>query len=159
MIGSGYVGEMIPCSSLLLLVTMSLLISVTLKSPHLGNSGQFAVGRSRPLPCPAFCAQCRDGCSTRSGAHHPMAQSSDADALACRFVLAPHLQSGDRIPRNGVLVAIACTRITRHCWTQLSELAHFRYHRMHKLYRSRADWEAEGKTWRLRERAGLVRAA
>lgn len=121
-----------------------------------GNSGQFAVGEVVPLAVPGVLFSVPGWLLDPLG---PLTiRWRDLPALApwlLRFVMASR---PSRVAVGSRAMAALCDRMHRDYAPLLDEAdAGSIISDMDciKLYKSRADWEAESKTWRMRERAGL----
>ena len=126
------------------------------RAASFGNSGQFAVGEVVPLSVPGVLFKVPKWLLDPLG---PLTiRWRDLPMLTpwlLRFVAASRPARVAAISRS---MAELCGRMHRD-YAPLLELpgarAIIRDMNCIKLYRTRADWEAEGKTWAMREKAGL----
>ncbi|MGB3815265.1 MAG: FAD-dependent oxidoreductase [Shinella sp.] len=156
-VGGGYVGV---CCALQLARAGHNVVLIDIGDPEkaasYGNSGQFAVGEVVPLAVPGVLFSVPGWLLDPLG---PLTiRWRDLPALTpwlARFVLASR---APRVAAASRAMASLCDRMHED-YAPLLEAADA--HSLIsdtdciKLYKSRADWEAESKTWRMRERAGL----
>lgn len=156
-VGGGYVGV---CCALQLARAGHNVVLIDIGDPEkaasYGNSGQFAVGEVVPLAVPGVLFSVPGWLLDPLG---PLTiRWRDLPSLTpwlARFVLASR---APRVAAASRAMASLCDRMHED-YAPLLEAADA--HSLIsdtdciKLYKSRADWEAESKTWRMRERAGL----
>lgn len=126
------------------------------RAASFGNSGQFAVGEVVPLSVPGVLFQVPKWLLDPLG---PLTiRWRDLPMLApwlARFVAASR---PSRVAEISQAMAVLCSRMHQD-YAPLLDLAGARsiVRDMNciKLYRSRADWEAESRTWAMRVKAGL----
>jgi D-amino-acid dehydrogenase len=156
-VGGGYVGV---CCALQLARAGHNAVLIDIGDPEkaasYGNSGQFAVGEVVPLAVPGVLFSVPGWLLDPLG---PLTiRWRDLPGLTpwlARFVLASR---APRVAAASRAMASLCDRMHED-YAPLLEAADARSLISDtdciKLYKSRADWEAESKTWRMRERAGL----
>lgn len=156
-VGGGYVGV---CCALQLARAGHNVVLIDIGDPEkaasYGNSGQFAVGEVVPLAVPGVLFSVPGWLLDPLG---PLTiRWRDLPGLTpwlARFVLASR---APRVAAASRAMASLCDRMHED-YAPLLEAADARSLISDtdciKLYKSRADWEAESKTWRMRERAGL----
>ncbi|MDH4989403.1 FAD-binding oxidoreductase [Aquamicrobium lusatiense] len=156
-VGGGYVGV---CTALQLARAGHDVVLIDIGQPEkaasYGNSGQFAVGEVVPLAVPGILRSVPGWLLDPLG---PLTiRWRDLPMLTpwlARFVLASRTS---KVEIGSRAMASLCDRMHAD-YAPLLDAANARSIISDtdciKLYRSRADWEAESKTWRLRERAGL----
>lgn len=156
-IGGGYVGV---CCALQLARAGHDVVLIDIGEPEkaasYGNSGQFAVGEVVPLAVPGVLL------SVPGWLLNPLGPLTirwrDLPALTPWLVRFAMTSRAPRVAAASWAMASLCDRMHED-YAPLLEAANARSLISDtdciKLYKSRADWEAESKTWRMRERAGL----